>query len=225
MPSARQEVMSLDTDRSLTDEPVVVVGGGRHAAVVCATLQAAGVKIIGYTDPEEGDALSVPYLGTDGALEELGSEVVLAIGIGGVEPHGLRETLFDKFRDCGRSFVRVLHPSALIAGDTHIGEGVQVMAGAVVQAHAVLQDNVLINTGAIVEHHCVVGRHVHVATGAILAGGVEVGDGSFIGAGATVIHDQSIGEGALVGAGAVVVRDVTPGSWVYGVPARERRPS
>ena len=217
--------MSPDTGGNpVGDTQVVVLGGGGHAAVVCSVLQATGVRVIGYTAPEEGkdSLLSVPYLGADAVLDDLGPEIQIANGIGGVKPHGLRETLFNQLRDRGRHFIRVIDPSAFVASDAELGDGVQVMAGAVVQTKAILQDNVLVNTGAIVEHHAVVGRHVHVATGSILAGSVQVGEGSFIGAGATIIHGRIIGKGALVAAGAVVIRDVPNGARVYGVPARER---
>lgn len=207
--------------------PVVILGGGGHAAVVCSVLEATGVQVIGYTAPVEGkdSPLSVPYLGADAVLDDLGPEIQLANGIGGVKPHGLRETLFNQLRDRGRYFIRVIDPSVFVAPDVELGDGVQLMAGAIVQTKAILRDNVLINTGSIVEHHAVIGRHVHVATGSILAGSIHVGEGSFIGAGATIIHNRMVGSGALVAAGAVVIDDVPSGVSVYGVPARERHHS
>ena len=93
----------------------------------------------------------------------------------------------------------------------------------VINAGAVLGNNVILNTGAIVEHDCILGDHVHVATGACLASTVRVGRGAHIGAGATVRECISVGEGALVGAGAVVVIDVSEWTVVVGVPARPVR--
>ena len=53
-------------------------------------------------------------------------------GIGLTLQPCLREKLFKKFKNLGYKFINVIHPFAVIAADVRLGEGVQVMAGAVV---------------------------------------------------------------------------------------------
>ncbi len=91
------------------------------------------------------------------------------------------------------SFETVIHPSAVIAPEVHIDDGVQVMAGAIVQPGSWLGENVIINTGARVDHDCTIDAHAHVAPGVTLSGNVHVGNGAHIGAGATVIQGIKVG--------------------------------
>ncbi len=79
-----------------------------------------------------------------------------------------RRELFGRFAALGYRFPVISHVSAAIAFDATLGDGAQVMAGAVIQPAARIGRNVLVNTRAVVEHDCVVGDHAHVAPGASL---------------------------------------------------------
>lgn len=206
-------------------EPVIVIGSGGHAKVVIEALQRAGRRVIGRTDsdPAQGgiDIGGVPFLGDDAALTTRDpASLELANGIGSTGDAARRIAVFEAFRAQGFRFTRVIHPSAIIAADADIGEGAQIMAGAVIQPGCRIGANVIVNTGARIDHDCAIGEHAHVAPGAILCGAVMVGARSHIGAGAVVIQTVGIGEDCMVAAGAVVVDDVPAGSRVAGTPAR-----
>lgn len=202
--------------------PVVVIGAGGHARVVISTLRTMQRSVLGCTGlaaPEIDPG--VPFLGSDESLASEGPDrIQLANGLGSVRHVSHRRTVFEELRLSGFSFVNVIHGAAIVAEGVVIGEGVQVMVGAIIQPGCRISDNVLINTGAIVDHDCRIGAHSHVATGARLAGGVNVEQNVHIGAGAIVIQGCKIGHGAIVGAGAVVIRDVGANEVVVGVPAR-----
>lgn len=204
--------------------PVIVIGGGGHAQVVIEALHRCEIEIIGRTDAEAGrdaDCLGVPMLGGDEVvLEHAPDSVRLVNGIGSVGDAGARQGVFERFRAGGYRFATMIHPSAVVAQDVVFGEGVQVMAGVVVQPGCRVGVNTILNTGAMVDHHCVIGDHTHIAPGAVLAGNVTTGSGVHIGAGATVIQNIDIGADSVVAAGAVVVDAVPAGTRVAGVPAR-----
>lgn len=121
----------------------------------------------------------------------------------------------------GVSIAQAVHPTAFVAPDVMVGEGVQVMAHATVCARAILGDAVIVNTAASVDHESRVGRGVHIGPGAVLAGCVTVDELAFIGAGAVVLPRLRIGRKSTVGAGATVTRNVEPGTVVVGTPARQ----
>ncbi|HEX3032888.1 MAG TPA: NeuD/PglB/VioB family sugar acetyltransferase, partial [Bacillota bacterium] len=133
----------------------------------------------------------------------------------------LRSKLFDKFKADGYSFASVIHPSAIIGYDVELGEGVQILAGAIIQPGSRVGANTIINTKASLDHDCIIGAQVHVAPGVTMSGNVRIADGVHIGTGAVLIQGISVGRNSLVGAGAVVIRDVTAESTVVGVPAKE----
>ena len=210
--------------------PIVVVGGGGHARVVVDALQCAGLQVKGVVAPategkREAGIPHAAYLGTDDALAGQAETVNLANGLGSVAEPSKRADVFERYSQLGFKFVQVIHPSATIAGSAELSEGVQVMAGAVIQPAAKLGRNVLVNTRASIDHDCVIGDHVHIAPGATLSGGVAVGSRAHIGAGAVVVQGRTVGAGAIVGAGAAVVDNVPPGAVVVGVPAKERKKS
>jgi sugar O-acyltransferase (sialic acid O-acetyltransferase NeuD family) len=147
-------------------------------------------------------------------------DVQLVNGVGSVASTSRRQNVYDRFTREGYRFAAVVHPSAIVALEMQLGDGVQILAGAVLQPGSVIGSNAVINTGAIVDHDCALGAHVHISPRAVLSGGVRVGAGAHIGTGASVIQGISIGAGSIVGAGAVVVSDVPSGVTTLGVPAK-----
>ncbi len=200
---------------------VIVIGAGGHAQVVIDALQCAGETVLGVTVSNIDDTLrrvlNVPVLGTDTVIEQYDAkQIQLANGVGGKD----REQIFKNLKGRGYQFCQVLHPSAVIAGSARLGEGVQVMAGAVVQPMVMIGDNSLINTRASVDHDCVISDHSHIAPGCTICGAVRIGDRCHIGAGSTIIESLSIEANVFVAAGATVCENIPSGALVGGTPAR-----
>lgn len=205
--------------------PLIVLGAGGHAKVLIDALRLAGRRVLFAVDADParhgGSVAGVSIRGGDDlVLSQAPADVLLVHGLGSTRQCEDRLRLFDRMKQHGYRFARVVHPSAVVSPTAHLAEGAQILAGAVIQTDAVLEDDVIVNTNASVDHDCRVGRHSHVGPAACLGGGVRVGERTHIGAGATIIQYRTLGAGVLVGAGAVVVRDLPDGVTAYGVPAR-----
>jgi sugar O-acyltransferase (sialic acid O-acetyltransferase NeuD family) len=205
--------------------PVIIVGGGGHAKVLISAMRAANMEIQGIADSDPKlkgkSVLGIPVLGDDGWLADQNpKKTSLVLGVGSVAIPEARKKLFENLKKKGFSFKTVIHPTAIVADEVKIGEGAQIMAGAIIQPGTQISDNVIVNTGVIVDHDCVLGTHVHLAPGVTLSGGVEVGAESHLGTGAVVKQGIRIGRKCLVGAGSVVVEDLPDGVTAKGVPAR-----
>ena len=206
------------------DKPVIIIGAGGHARVLYDCLQLLGVEVLGaldkYSIPIDRDD-SIPIIGDDSAIHAYSNDAVeLVNGLGSVGDTSQRAGIYEKFKELGYSFRTLVHPAATVAKDCALGEGVQVMAGAVINTGTKISADAIINTGAKVDHDCYISHHAHIAPGVTISGGVRVGEGAHIGAGATVIQGIAVGDAALVGAGSVVLRDVPAGAKVAGVPAK-----
>lgn len=206
-------------------KPVIIIGAGGHARVLISALKALRREIVGILHPDEtliGQTFDgIPVLGNDDKIREYApASVELANGIGSISSTQKRQDIYKTFKNSGYSFATIFHPAAAIMDDVKLGEGVQIMAGAIVQTGSFIGENAIINTGAIVDHDCIIGEHVHIASGAILSGGVRVGAMTHIGTGATVIQGINIGSNSIIGAGAVVIRDVAAEKKVFGNPAK-----
>ncbi|SHF35217.1 acetyltransferase [Desulforamulus putei] len=203
-------------------KPVILVGGGGHAKVLLDILMFCDIPVIGVTEKDRAIGLiNVPVIGDDDVILNYSpDEILLVNGLGLAGSREKREQVYRLFKKKGYQFKTLIHPSAILSPQIRLGEGVQIMAGAVVQVGCLIGDNTVINTRASVDHDCVIGNNVHIAPGAILAGGVKIGDSAFVGAGATVIQGISIGSNSMVAAGAVVVHDVPNNVTVMGVPAK-----
>ncbi len=206
--------------------PIIIIGAGGHARVLIDALRLLSAEVIGATDAnplKAGMTISgVPVLGTDEVVTNYQQDGVwLVNGLGSVGAPALRTRIFCYFTSLGYSFTSVIHPSAILAPDVTFGEGVQVMAGSILQTGCQVGANSLINTGTSVDHDCCIGTHVHLAPRVTLSGGVQIGDGVHIGTGAVIVQGIKVEKNSIIGAGAVVLKDVAENTKVWGVPARE----
>lgn len=222
----------MSEEPNATGRSCVVLGAGGHACVVIDAIRASGAATVAAVlDADRGrwgsEVLDAPVLGGDDLVGSMVARGVswFTVGVGSTGDSRVRERLYELGRRAGLMPLLVRHPSALCSPWAVLGDGCQLLAGAIVNAGARIGVNVIVNTGAIVEHDCVIADHVHIATGARLASGVTVGRGAHVGAGAAVRQGIAIGERAIVGVAAGVVCDVPPGAVVGGVPAKALRPS
>lgn len=152
-------------------------------------------------------------------LSESGMRTTFCVGIG---DNVVRQDLTRILTESGHGFTRLVSRHAVVADSVRLGDGVQILPGAIVMAAAQVGDGVIVNTNASVDHDGRLGDFVHVAPGAVLAGTVSVGARTLIGVGARVVPGVTIGADVVVGAGAVVLGDVPDGVTVVGNPARMR---
>lgn len=202
----------------------LVIGGGGHAKVVIEAIRAMQGDVVGVLDAsaETRQVLGAPVLGDDELLPSLRAQGLahVALGLGG---NALRERIGKRVKQLGFLLPPIIHPSALLSPSATIGEGVVVMARAVVGVETVLRDMALVNTGAIMDHDNDLGVAAHVAPGCALAGNVRIGDRSLIGVGSAVRPGVRIGADVVVGAGSAVVLDIDDGACVAGAPAKPIR--
>lgn len=206
-------------------EKVVLVGAGGHCKILIESLDKSLYEIIGILDNdlEKGtEIIGIPIIGDDHdakALFDAGIHNAVIAIVGNLK---IRRKLLDQYKEMGFSFPNILHPSACISPSAKIGEGVAVLAGAYVNAEAIVQDFATINTGAVVEHEAVVGENGHIAPRATLLGAGRVGKDTMVGAGSVVLQQVIIGDQCTIGAGSIVLKNVKSGKTVYGNPAREK---
>lgn len=207
----------------MTSKPVIIIGNGGHASVLTELLLLTNRTIIGFTAPEsQTSRYDLKYLGRDEIITQFNSsEIELVLGIGTISVSDIREKIFNEYKKNGYFFATIMHPSSIISSTVSLGEGVQIMAGTILQSQTQISDNSIINTGVIIDHDCDIGAHVHIAPGCKLSGGIRVESNCHIGTGSTIIQGKIVGHHSLVGAGAVVVRDIGSYKRVMGNPAKE----
>ena len=204
---------------------VLILGAGGHAQVVSdiflrAYEAGAHAQPIGFLDDDvrlTGTVLmGLPVLGPIAQLDKFDHDaVIVAIG-----NNHTRTRIFAMLRAQGTQIVNAIHPSAVLAPDVRLGEGVMICAGVVVNTGTSIGDNVILNTVCSVDHHNHISPHAHVAPGTHLGGNVHIGEGALVGLSAAVLPGCSVGNWAIVGAGSVVINDVPPFTTAVGVPAR-----
>jgi len=199
--------MSVDLDK-----PVILLGAGGHAKVLLDSLRLERRNVLGIVTPdlERGSKhLGLVVLGDDKQLKQYNpSEIDLVNGIGSLPFQQLRWNVSDKVRSWGFRLSQVIHPSAIVSSDVTFDEGVQVMAGCVIQPGCTIGRDTIINTGCMIDHDCVINENTHIAPGCTLSGGANIGKSVHIGTGATIIQNIKIGKGAVIAAGTTLYKDV-----------------
>ena len=163
-------------------------------------------------DPEDDDILQDDFLAGPPP-----SDADYFIGIG---DNSARRAWFDRLKAVGLGVANCIAPTAWVARDACLGEGVFLGAGAAVCARARIGDNVIVNTLSSVDHDCEVGADTQLTPGVNLGGEVIVGRSCFIGMKSCLGPRLILGDRVVVRAGAVVLHSAPDDALLSGVPAR-----
>ena len=204
---------------------LVILGAGAHGKVLVDLVQQTpGFRLVGLLDDDPAKigtaVLGSPVLGPIQQLQSLSRQAHISSVAFGTGDNCVRSNWFDAVQKAKLEAATLVHPSAVISRHVKLGTGVVALAGVVVNAGAVIGDNVCLNTGCRVDHDCELGEHSHIFPSATLTGGVKLGPYATVGAGAVIHPYRKIGRNAYVGAGAVVTADVGDNEVVAGNPAR-----
>lgn len=104
-------------------------------------------------------------------------------------------------------FFSVIHPSAHVSTDCHVGEGAVVYPGVFIGRRAFLGESVTLNVNSTICHDTRIGDLCFISPCVTILGDVDVGARSFIGANATIRNGISIGEDCLIGMCAICLTD------------------
>lgn len=209
---------------------IVIIGAAGHGKVVADALISSprnGIDyaVFGFVDDDVGKVgtkvCGRPVLGPPSMLDELSSARGGLAVIVAVDGNDSRRAIFERLDDGRFEFAKAIHRGAVISETAHLGRGVFVGAGAVVDVDAVVEDDVALGAACTIDRDAVVGAHSYVCPRAYVGGEAHVGKGAVIGAGALVMPNVNVGAGAIVTAGAVVGRDVPDGARAGGAPAAE----
>lgn len=203
---------------------LIIIGSGGHASVLVDILREQAI-IVGYADRVPATSFfGIPYIGNDEDVISMypPSSIKLVNGLGSIESLDKRHEIFRYFKSRGYTFESVIHPSSMISKEATLEEGVQLLAGTIVQCNSFIGANSVVNSGSIVEHDSFIGKSVHLSPRVVVGGGCSIGDFCHVGIGSTVIQGIRIGRRSLVGAGSVVIHHLEEKSKVMGVPAKRR---
>lgn len=206
--------------------PILVLGAGGHSKVLINALLEQDLDILGIIDSDTSkigmEILGIKVIGNDSDIKNYCQDDILLVnGIGSVDSMALRKKIYLSFKRQGYAFAKVIHPRAIIGRTVELGEGVQIMAGSILQPGCSIGENTIINTSVSIDHDSKIGSHVHIAPGSVLSGNVIVGNCTHIGIGCTIIQGKHIGHETLLGAGSLVLKDIRSNVRVFGVPAKE----
>ncbi len=199
----------------MKNKPVILIGSGGHASVLFEILQLSEIDIIGVVNPNllKGSKVfnELLVLGEDSEILKYNpSEIELVNGLGPSTDSTKKQTIENEYLSLGYSFATVIHPQAIISSCAEIDEGVQVMAGVIIQFGVKIGKSCVINTGSIIEHDCIVKDYVHIGPGAVICGSVELFENVYIGANSVIIQNIKVRENSIVGAGTTLLKDLAP---------------
>ena len=132
----------------------------------------------------------------------------------------VKKRLIMKMKKRRAKFLTLVHPTAIMANTTKIGEGVIICPFCLVSDNVLLEDFVMMNVYSSCGHDAKVGRYSILSPYATLNGFVILEDEVFLGTHTTVIPYKRVGYKSKISANSVVMRDVATNKIVFGVPGK-----
>lgn len=117
-------------------------------------------------------------------------------------------------------FATLIHPSAIIGDENHIGEGTIICARNVLTTNIFIGNHVIINLSCTIGHDTTLLDYATILPGVNISGNVSICEGVSMGTNSSVIPGVEIGQFVTIGAGAAVTKSIPDYCTAVGIPAR-----
>ncbi len=156
-----------------------------------------------------------PIIGTIADYHPLPGDIFIC-SIGGA----VRRKCMEEIISRGGIFLTMIHKTARLGTNVHIGEGTVIGAFTSVGADAIVGKHNLIQSYTVIGHDSRIGDWNRIDTHVTLVGGTIVEDESDIHTAAMISHNVTIESRSRVAACSFVIRRVKTGTTVMGNPAK-----
>lgn len=178
-------------------------------------------EIAGFLDDNENALEGVPcdvsVLGGVDTYKILPEDVfVCAIG----NPK-IKKLVTEKLKARGAKFTTLVHPTAVVADNALLDEGVILYPFSLVSDNAHVGAHSIVNMYSSVAHDSVLGEYCIISAHCDVTGACTLGDGVFMGTTSNMVPRTKIGNYAFICAGSTVMTRVKDGVKVMGNPARK----
>jgi sugar O-acyltransferase (sialic acid O-acetyltransferase NeuD family) len=208
---------------------IVIIGASGHAKVIVDIVERQGdFRILGLIDtfkPLGTKLMGYEVIGGEDCIPRLLAAGETTGGIVAIGHNWVRCQMVRRIREQAPAFqfVSVIHPSARIAREVVLGQGIAIMAGVSINPGTRIGNFCFLNTNSSVDHDNTLGEFSCLQPNAATGGNVGIGAFSSISMGANIIHNVTIGSHTVVGAGSTVLSDLPDSVVAYGTPCRAIR--
>ncbi|MFP4845901.1 acetyltransferase [Winogradskyella sp. PE311] len=203
---------------------IVIYGASGHGKMIAdIILKNNEYNIIGFIDsyrPINDNIYGFKVIGNLDMLHQLIEEQDIYGAIIGIGDNYTRRNVYHKIAEISPSieFISAIHPSAILANDVKIPQGVVIMPNVVINANAKIGEFTLLNTKSSLGHDSVMSNFSSLASGAIISGNVKIGTCSAICLSASIIQNIVIGNHTIIGAGSLVLKSIGDYKQAFGLP-------
>ncbi|MFB9863726.1 acetyltransferase [Rufibacter immobilis] len=178
--------------------------------------------MVGFYDdapPAQAQICGYPYLGTVEQLNEVESQLYVAIAIGNCQA---KTDVTSRLLNPQLCFPVLVHPSVHVypEQDVKLGEGTIICQNCILTTNVTLGRHVLLNLSCTIGHDTVLGDFCSLMPQVAVSGDVRLGMGVYGGTNSTILQNRQVGAFTIIGAGAVVNKDLPSYCTAVGVPAR-----
>jgi sugar O-acyltransferase (sialic acid O-acetyltransferase NeuD family) len=184
---------------------ILIYGSKEFAATVSELARHCGHEVAGMID----DINTGPSIlgGLDIVAQKyLPQEYGVAIAIG-YNNLAARWAVWKKIKAVGYYAPALIHPHAYVADSAIVGEGVMVMAGAMLDVRTTLGELAVVWPGVCVNHDSKIGANTFLSPSAIVCGATIVGSHVFVGAGVVIVDHVQVPDGKFVKAASCYIGD------------------
>jgi sugar O-acyltransferase (sialic acid O-acetyltransferase NeuD family) len=206
-------------------KPIAIFGAGGFAREVLQIVLDINAQVptwrpVGFVVDRGNSTQSVGGLPVADSLEWLAehpeTQVVVAIG-----SSAARRRIAATIRAASTNpFATLVHPRAWIGRHVQVGAGSVVCAGALITTDIEIGEHVHVNIGCTIGHDAVLHGFATLNPSVNVSGNVTVGEGAEVGTGSILIPRANVGSWAIVGAGSVVTKPLDANVTAVGAPAR-----